>query len=126
MEVFQTLLTILYVHFIVDYGMQPRSWAETKHGSFRSLLKHTYTYAFLLTIAYGWYTNFDLTAVVLTFWLLFITHTIIDLFSSKAMFKLYNDKNWYAFWLTHAADQFGHIYFLVVLVDVFYNNGILK
>lgn len=91
---------LIVIHYIADFIFQTEDMAMNKSKDFNKLLKHTITYTILvsgLIIAYLKLINFELTLQIIFLFplIIFVTHTIIDYFTSKIVSKKFKDKEFY-------------------------------
>ena len=100
------IIAILFVHWIADFVLQKRIWAENKSKSIVSLSKHCITYSLCLVplaFSFGF-----------IWWVInSISHFTIDFFTSKCTSKLYSKGNYHAFFEVIGFDQFLHIVILL-------------
>lgn len=73
---------ILVVHWITDFIFQSEKWSMGKSKSFLMLIKHTSVYASLWLLPV-WLMTYELIHSLTFVLATFITHTLIDYFSSK-------------------------------------------
>lgn len=88
MDVF-LIIYLLTSHFVSDYTFQSSWQATNKHNNIKALLCHTFSYSIVMGLlveilnqfnyfgAIPWYTTLQFILIM------FITHTIVDFFSSK-------------------------------------------
>lgn len=85
------VLWLIFSHWVADFIFQDESWALKKKESLVSLLKHTFTYSIVMTLAF----SFILSPIGLLYFFIgaLISHTYIDYFSSKVVGKMFADKH---------------------------------
>lgn len=106
---------LLFAHWIGDFVLQTDKQAKEKSTKFTSLLEHTLTYGLVMLITchilyvsnifgaqYSW-TPYVFAGVQ------FITHTIIDYFTSKFNSKLWKEGKVHYFFVSIGFDQFLHL-----------------
>jgi hypothetical protein len=83
------ILWLIFSHWIADFICQDEKWALSKKDNIIMLLKHTITYSSVMILLFV----FMLPLLsLLYFWIgLFITHTVIDYFTSKIVGKRFKD-----------------------------------
>lgn len=108
-EIF-TVLSVLLIHWIADFVAQSDMQAKGKSKDWRILTDHTFIYA-LLMCGFAYYCRWlgdDCSKIFAFFWATFITHTIIDYFTSKLNAKLYAKGEIHWFFVSVGFDQFLH------------------
>lgn len=116
------IIWLLFVHWVADFVCQSEKWATTKKSNNHSLIKHTLTYSYLFvaaTIAF-----LPIKTLILFGFILFVSHTLIDYFTSKLVGKKFENKqlgseipNLGAFSII-GLDQF--IHFVVLVISFYY------
>ena len=83
---------ILIGHYLGDFLLQPRSWADKKHEDSKALIKHISVYTAVITASL-WFAlrlSGDILPLSLIIWwglLNGIAHLIIDYFTSRAFHR---------------------------------------
>jgi|APSaa5957512576_1039674.scaffolds.fasta_scaffold03230_17 hypothetical protein len=98
---------ILLIHFLGDFVLQTHEQAKEKHKSPEMLTYHVLTYSFIWLIAmYVWTDNiwYSVYFTCITF----VTHWIIDLFSSNIGKPFWRDKDYHNGFVVVGADQVLH------------------
>lgn len=119
-----TVLTILFIHWILDFIFQTDYEAKNKSKSWLALLSHTIKYSVWWTIPITILVavNFKDEIIVLQFVLItFICHTITDYFTSRLNSKLWEqatfwnnsyNKEKYGNYATSQAAKHTHMFFV--------------
>ena len=120
-------LYFLFIHWIADFVLQTDSQAKGKSTSIKMLLKHTVTYGLCILAAsyylqawdmFGaqyWYASLLFTLVQ------FVSHTIIDYFTSKINKKLWESGDTHTFFIVVGLGQLMHTLILLISHDLIYN-----
>lgn len=105
-----TVFTIICVHFFADFFMQTDWQAQNKSTNIIALLSHTCIYSFVWIFgAMVLFPKVDQEFLLLLFVLItFVTHTIIDFFTSKLNKRLWNEKKVHWFFVSVGFDQVLH------------------
>jgi len=98
---------LIVIHYIADFMFQTENQAVGKSKSFEKLINHTFTYTvvfyvffllwFLIGLAMNWNLGWSLSGSHM-YWffpIIFVTHTIIDYFTSKITSKKFEKKQFY-------------------------------
>lgn len=108
------IFSIILIHWFADFVLQTDKQAKGKSKNWDDLLIHVWTYsmcwfivgAFIQTFNSG--TFFTKGAVTLFFLTTFITHTIIDYFTSRLNSKLWSEGKVHMFFVSVGFDQVLH------------------
>ena len=106
------VLLIVWIHFVSDFILQSDIMAINKSKNVKYLLLHCFIYS-LLFLVFGW--EFSLIA--------FLSHFIIDFFTSKLTSYLWQKEKRHWFFCTIGFDQALHLTVLF-LVKLFLENRI--
>lgn len=101
------VIIIIFLHFLFDWGFQPRKWADKKHNEPRALLAHVFIVTLGL-IVIGWHMNLgeDIVPFLVINVLL---HTVTDWISSGVYKNLVDGNKLQASIAVVALDQFIHL-----------------
>ena len=113
------IFIILLVHWMADFVFQTDEQAKNKSNNINALISHTASYSyiwFVTGIIYitfrsnlftnmEWYNSFSLFKFIS---ITFITHTIIDYFTSKLNSKLWKNNKTHQFFVSIGFDQVLH------------------
>ncbi len=110
---------ILIVHWLLDFVAQTNYQAQNKSKDFIALISHTLVYSMgwiTFLIFYTIYVSFEFPFVsplnfkyIIHFGAItFITHTIIDYFTSRLSAKLFAQKDYHNFFVCIGFDQILH------------------
>ena len=120
-------LYFLFIHWIADFVLQTDAQAKGKSTSNKMLLKHTITYGLCILVAsyylqawnmFGaqmWYASLLFTLIQ------FVSHTIIDYFTSRVNKKLWENGDRHTFFIMIGLDQLMHTLILLISHDLIYN-----
>lgn len=120
------MLCILLFHWVGDFLFQTDLQAKNKSKSMKALLSHTLSYSIVIFVGmqllqwlnvFGsqyWYTSLLFAAVQ------FVTHTIIDLITSKINSELWAKGDVHNFFVSIGFDQFAHVAILFGSCSVIY------
>jgi hypothetical protein len=108
-----SIIYILFIHWIGDFVLQPNHMG--KSYEIKSLLTHTLLYTavwfsfliFFITVNQEW--NIENLLSIAGFLIItFISHTVIDYYTSKAHIKLCENQKYFEFFASVGFDQFLH------------------
>lgn len=124
---FYEIVVILFIHWVADFVVQTNWQAQNKSKDNIALLSHTFTYTvvvfcgfFLLTGRGGPVTMSHLGSALAFSLVTFITHTIIDYFTSRISAKLYKDGDIHNFFVMIGLDQIMHYVQLLATYHFFF------
>lgn len=104
------LLTILIVHWLADFVFQGDDIAKTKATNFSSLVFHALTYTAIWFFPVSFlFLKYGVSASI--FWFIpitFVSHGIIDYYTSKANKYLFDSGNTHGFFVSVGFDQMLH------------------
>ena len=119
---------ILIVHWLLDFVFQTTEEAANKSKSFKVLTSHTQTYAagwgVFLIAHFIFNANFTFDVFTDISWFIvttFITHTLIDFFTSKLTAKLFAKQDYHNFFVVVGFDQILHYLQLWFTFKLFLN-----
>ena len=110
---------LLFVHWVADFIFQTDKQAKNKSKSFKALISHTAMYSavilcvFELFRATGHLGNVSFVSTVIFTLTQFISHTIIDYFTSKLNSKLWAEGAVHDFFVSVGFDQLLHTVILI-------------
>jgi len=99
---------ILLVHWLADFILQTHLQASNKSKNLIALLSHTFNYSIVWSIVILFVILPNLFDLFLFFLITFITHTLIDYFTSKQTAKLYAIQDYHNFFVIIGLDQILH------------------
>lgn len=119
----EIIISILLIHWILDFVCQTEWQAANKSSRWDALLSHTWWYSVgwffaisLYVLIYVSYCVFSHIPIVRTPWIMglfplitFITHTIIDYITSRETKKLWENKKTHDFFVVIGFDQLLHV-----------------
>lgn len=109
------LYLIFAIHYVADFVLQSRWMAENKSSNVTALMTHVSIYS-LCFLPLIYFTDSILLFVFLVW--NFVTHCIIDFFTSQWTTKFYQEKRMKAFWNTIGFDQFLHVVTLMGMAHI--------
>jgi hypothetical protein len=122
-----TTLFLLFFHWFADFICQTDKQAKNKSTSNKALLSHTLTYSGVIFIAMQLLYSFNYFgaqtwyARILFVGIQFITHTIIDYFTSRINSKLWTNGDTHNFFVSIGFDQFMHMAIMFTSFNIIYN-----
>jgi len=106
------LAAIQIAHYVSDFWLQPRSWAENKHKSLNCLTLHSLTYAVpFVCYGYGYYIYNVL------------AHWVVDFITSRLIHKYMRQNNRLGVIRVFGLDQTLHFINLTVSYFLIYKGG---
>lgn len=100
-------ILILFIHFLADFALQTVEQGANKKKSNKLLVYHTLTYSIIWFVVS--YLYFSMFGVAFLFTIItFITHTIIDYYSSRLSNKFFDKKDYHNGFVVIGADQVLH------------------
>lgn len=119
---YRIILYILFLHWLGDFVLQTDKKARGKSKNWSDLLEHTlkYTLIFIFLIIPYLIIKYPRPEIQFSGWLLlflpitFITHTIIDYYTSRVNAKLYEDNKIHEFFVAIGFDQLLHFIQLIL------------
>lgn len=103
------LVTILFVHYFIDYGLQAwAGWGARKHRDVGALLWHVWSYLVALLLV-GHLLVGPNEHVAMWALLNSVAHLAVDGVTSRVTHRLHETGRTRAFWNVHGLDQFLHV-----------------
>ena len=110
----QTLILIMLIHFLADFGLQTHWQATNKSTDFKALIYHVLVYSFVWFIAL--LTMFKDPVIISMFTIfIWVTHLITDYFTSKLTKRFFEEKDFHNGFVVVGADQLIHLVTLFTL-----------
>ena len=117
------IISVLLIHFVSDFLYQTNKQTLNKGKSIKELLKHTTIYSILSGCLLQIMVQEDMfgaqeTLLPIYFTLItFITHTVVDYFTSKLTSKLWNDEYKQINFVVFGFDQIIHLITLFTTIN---------
>lgn len=114
---------LLFVHWVGDYVLQTRKQGNTKHTDILQLFYHVQTYSlFLIAMLFvGNLTNFmgqlNPLNILIYGTMNFLLHFTTDFFTSRAVKRLWENKQEYQTFVVMGLDQFIHVISLLATLQ---------
>lgn len=107
---------ILFVHWLADFVLQKREWAENKSSSLQALCAHVGTYTLCLYLALTPFMRWDFAVTLAAF--NGVAHLITDAITSRITKRAYEKQQMKLFWSTIGFDQFLHVAVLIATFNL--------
>ena len=121
-----TISLLSLFHWFADFVMQTDKQAKEKSSSIKYLLQHTFVYSSIIFIcmqilqSYGYFGAQYWYSPLMFAGIQFVTHTIVDFFTSKINKRLWENKEVHTFFVMIGFDQLIHMLILFTSFNIIY------
>jgi hypothetical protein len=107
------ILFLLFIHWVSDFVLQTHIMSTKKSSSYYYLTLHVLIYSFATIMCWSLVlpilgVSLTISSIMLSFFIIFITHWITDYFTSRQTSKLYKEEKYHDFFVMVGFDQVLH------------------
>lgn len=123
MSILLANICMLFVHWIADFMLQTVWQSKNKYNNWKALFGHVMIYSLVMSLGFSIVGGLSrLHYAILVSGITFITHLLIDWFTSNLNYILWNMKMPYYFFGCVGFGQFIHLSILLVCVQYLMNK----
>ena len=121
MSILLANICMLFVHWLADFMLQTDWQAKNKYNNWKALFGHVMIYSLVMSLGFAIVGGLSrLHYAILVSGITFITHILIDYFTSKLNHMLWDKKMSHYFFGCVGFDQFIHLSILLICVKQLY------